>query len=208
MILITSAVGDHSRQDAAALAESFVRHGWPRLIVLSETAIHDLACENIVASNGGVWRGRGLKTGFADAIPADYHGPVAWIDVDCIAIGPYIDPHVAPNQVLGLSASRYYDSDNKIRYILRSTVLVFGTADLARKISARWRSILQPDRTDEPALWQSISWEVDCAPLPGTHEHPLPNLWHDGRNSRVVNGRAPAGFVGSTIELNSVIHNA
>jgi hypothetical protein len=188
-LFITSATGQQYREAALALDASMAEHGWPSLLVITE---EPLATRWNVTGPNDLWGGRALKAGFGAFIPQYHAGPVVWIDADCEARGPFLGlPEIREKEVMGLGWGQPYLTHQGPRQMLNSTVLVFPGTRIARSISAEWLRQLRaqgPRNTDETALFWAI-YNVQTTRLPGNHEWPLENLWHDGANSRSVNGR-------------------
>jgi hypothetical protein len=188
-LLVTAATGERCRQAALALDESLRDHHWPPLLVISEWPLHS---RRNATGPSPLWGGRSLKTGFAAYLPPAHTGPVVWVDADCLAHGPFPGlPDLSAAAVHGLPWGRRYLTHAGPRQFLHSTLLVFPTAALARHVSARWHAHFcqkTHPRTDEPALVRALEG-IPTRALPGSHEWPLPGLWHDGAHSRLVNGR-------------------
>jgi hypothetical protein len=163
-------------------------HHWPGLIVATETPLG--VRRNVIGENS-MWGGRALKAGFGQFIPADHCGPVAWVDADCEARGEFQGLPDLDDAVHGLAWGRRIMTSKGIIQLIHSTILLFPSADLARRVSERWIGYLRKQasqRTDEIALMRALEG-IPTRAIDGTHEWPLPHLWHDGANSRLVNGR-------------------
>jgi hypothetical protein len=77
---------------------------------------------------------------------------------------------------------------------IHSTILCFVDSTFARTVSQQWHRILATHtserRSDQYALREAL-FPYTSKAMDGSHEWPLANLWHDGSNSRTINGRKP-----------------
>lgn len=175
MIFVTTATGPKYVAMAERLKESFQEYSWPRLIVAHGEDYPELDT---------LWKGRGLKSQFAKLIPDDYQGPVAFVDCDCLAAGPYTgDPVVGPGQVACLiSRTKWAPNTGRQLHRVWSPFLAFPNVDTAKMVSAGWYNELVAERpvmSDEPALNRVLRDSlVDVVPTGGSFNEPLPNLKH------------------------------
>lgn len=172
MIYITTATGERHVELARRLEASFFKWDWPRLIVATGDEHPEL---------DDLWKGRGLKTRFAHFIPEGYEGPVAFVDCDCEAVGPYPgDPEVPEGGMSGLILQRLKTPDGNARMnFFASTFLVFGSVEIARKVSTGWFEELKKDKrelTDENALHRVTKY-LDGFNT-GWFKQPMENLLH------------------------------
>lgn len=172
MLFITTVSGDKHKQLAIEMRASFEQHNWPPLIIV---------CAEDYPEYDTLWGGRGLKTQFAKFIPNDYTGPVAFIDADCLAVGPYPgDPPVPKNGIGGIVmwTGKEAVTNLNVNYLI-STLLVFPDVHSAKRVSEKWYQVLSEQdqaKTDEFALREAT--KLLPAVVTGWYKQPLTNLKH------------------------------
>ena len=191
MNLVTAALGAECRAEAARLAGSLRAHGWrARLWVLSDAQVEGAEVRLV---SGRLPRGVDIKTGFArflPDLPAD--SPVAWLDSDCLAIGP--EPtwqRLAARSVAGVPwltvapglrlSSRFQAAllaSAEGSLWLRAMFLHFDCLATAREVCGLWgQNYLGGE--DESSLALSLAQlGVSAASTGGKVDLPLPSLRH------------------------------
>lgn len=182
MIFVTAAVGKKHRALALELDRSMAAHGWPPLVVMAETPIETRQCV-VMAEDLG--RGRGLKTRWASAIPADHAGPCGWIDADCVATGPWTEPQVEAGEVAAVVAGRVAARPPFL--LFHSTVVLAGEAATACDLCDAWAEAYRSagcPRSDEQALVAAIrALKLPQRDLGTKSSAPLENLRHLGASN-------------------------
>lgn len=187
-IFVTAATGEEHIRLAENLDQSFADNGWPRLIVVTDEPCR--ARENVVEKDD-LWKGRGLKTRFAEFVPDDHQGDVYWVDADCLAKGPFIEPDVelGPGELQGIYL-RQYEGGKFAAYC--SAWLRVGDLATARDLCSLWhkytndrpRASRYASRTDEIGLFLAAkkrrSGEYVFKPVESSASirEPMPNLEH------------------------------
>jgi hypothetical protein len=171
MTFVTTATGQRHIELAAAMQESFRRHGWPELIV---------ATGDDYPEYNDLWKGRGLKTRWANFLPEDCAGPVAFVDCDCEAIGPYLgDPHIPDGGMAGIVLSRLKLPTGGRMNFMASTILFLPDRQQAIEVCDEWHANLILDKrrhSDEPALHRATKYRP--ATQTGWFKMPMENLIH------------------------------
>ena len=178
MNFVTTACGERHRGLAKGLWESWQRWGWPRLTVVSDAPIEGIT-GNIVAPAGMLWGGRGMKTRFADYLPDDAGGVVAFVDADCEVVGPFTGLLEVPKGAMAGASHKAFRRMRGIDHFLCSALLVFHDLEDARNVCARWHAELVSsghESRDELALF-AVSMDFKKIPH-GTVSTPLANLHH------------------------------
>lgn len=182
MIFVTAAVGEKHRALALELDRSMAAHGWPPLVVVAEAPLEARRCA-IMPDDFG--RGRGLKTRWASAIPADHDGPGGWIDADCLATGPWVDPQIGAGEVAAVVAGRVAARPPFL--LFHSTVILAGDAATARDLCDAWADAYRSTgcpRSDEQALVAAIrALKLTQLDLGTKSPAPLENLRHRGASN-------------------------
>jgi hypothetical protein len=105
-------------------------------------------------------------------------GPVILIDADCIMEDSFEGfPEIPENSVAG----RFTGVDPVLNLqFLASTLLIFGSVDLAILTSKLWTEITKSEKCDdETALFKAI-FSIPKINLGGSYDYPLPGLRHLG----------------------------
>lgn len=172
MTFIATASGDSYIQQAQNLLASFRMHDWPRLLVVTERD---------APSMDDIWGGRGLKTRFAHFIPDGTPGPVAFLDCDCQAVGPYVPPpNIDEGTLISKIRSCRHSPTHGPKFLLQSCFLAFSSLTEARAVCNKWykeiNSYPASVGSDEPALHRAIQGMnvVDIQ----DNGNPMPNLTH------------------------------
>jgi hypothetical protein len=184
ILLLTTVVGETYHGHAARLAASLAAWSWPPLLVVDEAAaaaagIHDLEP-----------RGRGLKTRWAEFIPAGHTGPAMFLDADCEAVGPYLGLPAHPPGIVSATVrqrflgGKIWWESNRIFAADRAAAIA-----LCRRWHAWYRAQGEAAKQDEPALNWTLA-EFATVDLGGSFDDPWPNIRHHGTEA-VAAGRKP-----------------
>ena len=170
MLFITTASGQYHRALAENLKASFKKYNWPNLIVVNDLDYPE---------KNDPTEGRRLKWQFADFIPSDYTGAVAFIDCDCEAIGEYQEVDLEGFDMAGIITQKYKNGDGSYRSYLCTACIIFSSVELAKEISSRWHNVLNKGQrigSDSSSFFKII--KMQKVKNIGTRKNPMKNLIH------------------------------
>jgi hypothetical protein len=170
MLFITTASGEKHRKMAEDLKKSFEKYNWSKLIVVTDLTHPE---------KDDLQKGRGLKTRFADFIPEDYVGAVAFLDCDCIVTGEYKEIKLEENTIHGVISRKYMGADKEIHHLLCSCFIAFPSVEMAKDVCQKWYEklkLVKNIQTDEICLL--FATKGMKAKRIGTSINPIENLTH------------------------------
>jgi hypothetical protein len=188
--IITACSGEKYRNQAAEMSKSFIRHGWPKLTIITDLKIE--GCEsNQIIQQSKMTGCRDLKTLFA-TFSGFESTSIWWIDCDCIATGPPIDLRIPDGHIAGRVITRLPAWAGGLPH-LAGTVAGVGGRDHAIKLSKTWhdRHAMRPKgSSDEMGLFEAAA-SFPVIDIKGDYYSPLPNLTHLGATSGERNRNPP-----------------